>query len=262
MDRDEPSDVHAIVPAHIGLAHFHLATRDYHEAIRVAEKGLAIAEGTGYVLWALHRLLPILAESRLWLEDTVGAEEVTDRMREHSRKMDHKAGLALADAGEGMIAWKRGDPETGARLMRKAAEDLEAIPLLPIATRIRRQMAGRLAEIGERDESVKELRKVHGTFLRMGLERELEKARDQFREVGARPPSRSRSGIHPELTDRELEIARLVSEGHSNKAVGRALNISPRTVSTHLTKIFHKLGVTTRGDLSGMLDSGGTQPRP
>jgi DNA-binding NarL/FixJ family response regulator len=48
------------------------------------------------------------------------------------------------------------------------------------------------------------------------------------------------------LTDRELEIVRLVASGYKNKEVGHTLSISERTVKTHLTNIFQKLGVRDR----------------
>jgi DNA-binding NarL/FixJ family response regulator len=48
------------------------------------------------------------------------------------------------------------------------------------------------------------------------------------------------------LTERELEIVRLVASGFKNKEVGAQLTISERTVKTHLTNIFQKLGVRDR----------------
>jgi len=48
------------------------------------------------------------------------------------------------------------------------------------------------------------------------------------------------------LTERELEIVRLVASGYKNKEVGATLSISERTVKTHLTNIFQKLGVRDR----------------
>jgi len=48
------------------------------------------------------------------------------------------------------------------------------------------------------------------------------------------------------LTERELEIVRLVASGYKNKEVGATLMISERTVKTHLTNIFQKLGVRDR----------------
>ena len=56
------------------------------------------------------------------------------------------------------------------------------------------------------------------------------------------PTARNDSG----LTGREMEIVRLVAQGNKNKEVGATLRISERTVKTHLTNIFQKLGVRDR----------------
>jgi DNA-binding NarL/FixJ family response regulator len=48
------------------------------------------------------------------------------------------------------------------------------------------------------------------------------------------------------LTAREVEVLRLVAQGLTNERVAEQLVISPRTVNTHLTSIFSKIGVSTR----------------
>lgn len=48
------------------------------------------------------------------------------------------------------------------------------------------------------------------------------------------------------LTDREIEVLRLAARGLTNKAIGRELGISPRTVQGHLANIYGKLGVASR----------------
>jgi len=62
---------------------------------------------------------------------------------------------------------------------------------------------------------------------------------------------KSLSGAHGSehlqpLSAREREVLSLVSQGHTNKAIGSALQISPRTVQGHLAKIFDKLGAESR----------------
>jgi DNA-binding CsgD family transcriptional regulator len=52
------------------------------------------------------------------------------------------------------------------------------------------------------------------------------------------------------LTPTELDIARLVAEGLTNREVAARLFVSPRTVQTHLTHIYTKLGVTSRVQLA------------
>ncbi len=51
------------------------------------------------------------------------------------------------------------------------------------------------------------------------------------------------------LSPRELQIARMVAGGATNHAIARSLDISPWTVSTHLRRIFAKLGVCTRAEM-------------
>jgi two-component system, NarL family, nitrate/nitrite response regulator NarL len=54
------------------------------------------------------------------------------------------------------------------------------------------------------------------------------------------------AGLLAELTPRELEILRHVAEGESNKAIGRALDITDGTVKLHVKSILRKLGVRSR----------------
>ena len=90
----------------------------------------------------------------------------------------------------------------------------------------------------------------NGTLLHLGAEGELDGTREQLRELGARPPTRSTTQGVAGLTGRELEIVRLVAARRSNKEIGSALGISARTASTHLSNIFAKLGVESRGELA------------
>jgi len=62
--------------------------------------------------------------------------------------------------------------------------------------------------------------------------------------AGAAP--RRLPGWPHELTDREVEVLRLVARGHSNKEIGAALGISAKTVQHHVAHVYAKIGVTSR----------------
>lgn len=62
-------------------------------------------------------------------------------------------------------------------------------------------------------------------------------------------PRRSRSGWSS-LTPAELQVARLVAIGLSNRAVAKELMVSPHTVNTHVRNTFLKLGVSSRVQLA------------
>ena len=60
------------------------------------------------------------------------------------------------------------------------------------------------------------------------------------------PPMKS--AAYPDgLTAREVQVLRLVAQGLTNEQVAEQLVISPRTVNSHLTSIFSKIGVSSRG---------------
>jgi DNA-binding NarL/FixJ family response regulator len=48
------------------------------------------------------------------------------------------------------------------------------------------------------------------------------------------------------LTDRERQVLALVSQGLANKAIARRLGVSEKTVKSHLTTVFARIGVTDR----------------
>ncbi|HEY6584390.1 MAG TPA: response regulator transcription factor [Gaiellaceae bacterium] len=65
--------------------------------------------------------------------------------------------------------------------------------------------------------------------------------------VPAKPARRERPGG---LTRRELEILKLVAEGHSNAALARMLWVTEQTVKFHLSNVYRKLGVANRTEAS------------
>jgi DNA-binding CsgD family transcriptional regulator len=66
--------------------------------------------------------------------------------------------------------------------------------------------------------------------------------------VSASPPSTE--SVSQLLTPQELQVAALVAEGRRNREIADTLFLSPRTVESHLGRIFRKLGVTTRTQLA------------
>ena len=65
------------------------------------------------------------------------------------------------------------------------------------------------------------------------------------------------------LSPREREIARMVAKGYPNKVIARSLEISSWTVSTHMRRIFAKLGVSSRAAMvAHLLEEGPLGERP
>jgi DNA-binding CsgD family transcriptional regulator len=92
------------------------------------------------------------------------------------------------------------------------------------------------------------LRSAAATFDALGATPWAERARAELRASGE---SLRRPGDHAgSLTLQEQQIARLAADGLSNKEIAERLFLSPRTVSTHLYRIYPKLGIRSRGELA------------
>jgi ATP/maltotriose-dependent transcriptional regulator MalT len=103
-----------------------------------------------------------------------------------------------------------------------------------------------------RADARRHLRAALTTFEHLGAVPWAERARGELRATGETARKREPSTID-QLTPQELQIARFVSEGATNREVASKLFLSPRTVEYHLHKVFTKLGIASRGELARML---------
>jgi ATP/maltotriose-dependent transcriptional regulator MalT len=101
-------------------------------------------------------------------------------------------------------------------------------------------------------ESRGHLRAARETFDALGTIPWSERARQELRASGE--TSRRRiPDARDQLTPQELQIAQMAADGLTNREIGQKLYLSHRTVSSHLHKIFPKLGVTARSGLRAAL---------
>jgi DNA-binding CsgD family transcriptional regulator len=86
-------------------------------------------------------------------------------------------------------------------------------------------------------------------FERIGAEPWAERARAELRASGETARRRDPSTT-AQLTPQELQIARYVAEGLSNKEIAAQLFLSPRTIDSHLRSVFSKLAISSRTQLA------------
>jgi DNA-binding CsgD family transcriptional regulator len=75
-----------------------------------------------------------------------------------------------------------------------------------------------------------------------------ERARTELRASGL-TVRRRQPAAREQLTPQELQIARLVAEGKTNRDVAATLFVTPKTVEYHLTRVYRKLGIHSRSEL-------------
>ena len=194
------------------------------------------------------------ADALAQLGRTDEAAEALDRFLAVCARSGRKSALMGAARVAAQIAAARGDHDQAQRECERAAS-LARVIGLPLE-------AGRIGLVAARCH--------HQAGRRAAAERALRAARKRFIMIGANAYRRladecaAELGIMVEdspdpfktLTQREQDIALLVCQGMSNKQIAERLYLSPKTVETHLTRVFAKLDVSARGDLKGLIDAG------
>jgi DNA-binding CsgD family transcriptional regulator len=121
---------------------------------------------------------------------------------------------------------------------------------------IRLDLGRELAAAGE-ERAVAELERVAAVARERGAETVLELADQALRALGVRTWRRGAAGAP--LTERELEIARLVSGGATNREIAETLFLSPKTVERHVSNALKKLGARNRTELGERLRGGAAE---
>ncbi|MEU1283117.1 LuxR family transcriptional regulator [Kitasatospora sp. NPDC005856] len=179
------------------------------------------------------------------------------------REQARRHALAARDAGlpalsprlalvtYGALAMTATDPAEAAEWHRRA-EDHPAAAAFPFElARIRLAHGVRLRRTRGRKAALPSLTTAAEAFERLGAAGWAERARAELHATGARPPA---SPAHvAALTWQERRIADLAAGGLTNKEIGARMRLSPRTVGSHLYRVFPKLGITSRAALRDAL---------
>jgi DNA-binding NarL/FixJ family response regulator len=119
-----------------------------------------------------------------------------------------------------------------------------------------------LRRLRRRREAREHLRAALVGFEAVGADAWAERARVEIRASGQTARRREPS-TRDDLTAQELQIARLVAEGLSNREVAAQLFLSPRTIDFHLRNVFRKLQISSRMQLVQLdLGAPGARPEP
>jgi DNA-binding CsgD family transcriptional regulator/tetratricopeptide (TPR) repeat protein len=134
----------------------------------------------------------------------------------------------------------------------------EAVDLFERTPR-RLELAAALEDLGggliaiDREAAIEVLGRTLALYTELGASWDARRVRSHLRELGVR---RRLVTAEPEthgwaaLTTSELDVARLVAEGLTNREVAERLFISPHTVNSHLRHMFTKLGINSRVELA------------
>jgi DNA-binding CsgD family transcriptional regulator len=226
------------------LGFLELSLRNPAAAIERLEPVLAFLDQLGSPEPGVIPCLPDAIEALVSLGRLGEAQGLLDRLERQGRTLDRPWAIAAAARGRGLLTAARGDLSAARSALEQALVEHRRVPQ-PF------ELARTLLVKGEVERRAKQKRAARsaleqalGIFQTVGAPLWAQRARDDLARVGGAVLPSS------ELTPTEQRIAQLVGEGKTNREVADALFISVKTVEANLSRIFHKLGVRSRTELT------------
>jgi DNA-binding CsgD family transcriptional regulator len=199
------------------------------------------------------RAVAELIEAAVRCGDHEVAERALDRLAETARASGTDWALGIEARSRALCS----DGDVAEGLYREAIERLAH-------TRLRLELARAHLLYGEwlrrerrRLDAREQLRTALEMFTSMGTEAFAGRAERELLATGERVRKRTVE-TREELTTQEAQVARLARDGLSNAEIGARLIISQHTAAYHLRKVFNKLGITSRSQLSRALPEAAT----
>jgi DNA-binding CsgD family transcriptional regulator len=239
-----------LLPAHLAvLATIELWTGDPARAIAGFERAEAAADARGFDEPAMRSWRAEYGEALLRAGRIHEAERLVEDWEARSVRVGRERESAGAVRVRGLIATARADLAAAGRLLEDAAARHETagdrfgwarsrLASGVVHRRLRRKRLARTA-----------FEAAATAFESLGASSWLAEARAELARIGGRQRI---EGMSPA----ELRVAELVAEGRTNRDIAAALFVTERTVASHLTHVYSKLGIRSRTELARVVTEG------
>ncbi len=236
------------------LAEVHLAEGDIPACL-----GLVDAEGgphlPGVPAWARTGWYEMLTRAELAASRTETAAQWASYAQASARRWELPGHTGTALLAQAHVRAAQAAP--GSYQLARAAHDaLGAAGFALDAARARLLAATMMVTSGATGQATEELAAVQAVFASQGASQLAQQAMATRRRLVGRAQlgghQQAQTGLSI-LTNRECQVATLVSQGLSNRVISRRLHISEKTVEKHLSSSFTKLGVSSRSQVTAVV---------
>jgi DNA-binding CsgD family transcriptional regulator len=237
------------VPYRMARAAAARARADYDEVILALEPLLAMDRSHGIDepgFWPWHDLY---ADALVRKERLDEAAEFLDPLLALARKRKHRSTIARLLVVRGQLLSSRGDLEGSRDSFEEALALLQGLTLPVLRANIEYAYGQSLRRAGKRGDAVGPLTRALAGYTQLGATIYVERCNRELQATGISVPRRDTADWST-LTAQEKAVAALVCAGASNKKAAEELFIGAKTVQYHLTRLYAKLGVTSRTELA------------
>ncbi|MEU4445177.1 AAA family ATPase [Actinosynnema sp. NPDC050801] len=246
----DPCD--AIAPVAIsgtaGMASILLQRGAVVDAAAEVDRGLAAVRRAADRPW-VGLLAPVAVVAYSAAGRIAEAERLVDEVAEGIADRDAPAVLAALAQCRGALAEARGELPEAVGHFREAVARYEAMPA-PYFAAIAREREATVLVPSDPEKAVELLTDLVKTFDALGASQDAARCRHALHTFGsAKPARRGRRGYGNDLSPREVEVARMVADGRTNREIAEKLFLSSRTVEQHVARLFRKLGIKSRAHL-------------
>ena len=192
---------------------------------------------------SMRHWLPDYVEALLLLGRIEEAADLTSGWELAARRLGRNRVLAQAVRCRGLIAAARGDIPTAIGLLEEAVSRHQAVADPFGQARAELALGANRRRAQQKRSARDALEAAVARFEELGAASWVTIARSELARIGGR--SRL-TGLSPS----ELSVAALVAEGRTNREIASTLSLGERTIASHLTSIYAKLGIRSRTELA------------
>jgi ATP/maltotriose-dependent transcriptional regulator MalT len=184
------------------------------------------------------RVLDACVEIALANSDLKSARDACDELAEIAARTGIAFLRALSTRASGAVRLAENDAGGALSELRQSWSLWCQLHAPYEASRVRTLIAQACRELGDEENAIQELTAAKEMFEQLGATVDLSRAEALLTKERVQTPG--------PLTQRELEVLRLIASGLTNRGIGKKLFISEKTVARHVSNIFTKLDLYSR----------------
>jgi len=244
VDSEARGEGYGLSAANFAEAILYNGLGKYEESVAVGRRELPYTHELSHAMRTLLELVEAAART--------GDSELAEQAYTQLESVTEPVGTNWAIAVMAMAKAQLHEGAEAERLYRDAIERFESERIPIMVGRCRLLYGEMLRRRRRRIDAREQLRAANELLSSIGLNGFAERAARELGATGETVRVRQPDAVD-QLTDQELNVARLARDGLTNRDIGGRLFISARTVQYHLRKVFLKLGISSRTELGSAL---------